>query len=276
MFQAANLPGSHLGLDCDQILASPFPVRHGVVENTVGLGTGPPGGIRACMLTALELIRECLSSDWLLDFALPITCALVIVIWSIYWGIIHSTMTGETGYTPQGSQEPPYLDNEAPACQGRVHEPEKQMWGGGFASGLSGSAKWSGNCSGEKHQVRWRCVILSHSRPWKVGERDVEAKGSREKWFVGLKWKEGQFHEAEGLRLAARVLACAHIYTGMGQYVRAVDLALAHDEVELASIIADRPAASNPPPRKTVAGGRQEGNRAARRREHQNRHRVYS
>ncbi|KAL2263882.1 hypothetical protein VTK26DRAFT_4559 [Humicola hyalothermophila] len=49
-----------------------------------------------------------------------------------------------------------------------------------------------------------------------------------------------------------RVLACAHIYTGMGQYVQAVDLALAHDEVELASIIADRPAASNPPLRKKL------------------------
>lgn len=48
-----------------------------------------------------------------------------------------------------------------------------------------------------------------------------------------------------------RVLACAHIYTGMGQYVQAVDLALAHDEVELASIIADRPMA-NPPLRKRL------------------------
>ena len=95
MFQAAKLPGSHLGLDCDQILASPFPVRHGVVENTVGLGTGPPGGIRACMLTALELIRECLSSDWLLGFALLITCALVIVICPFMGTRIHSTTTGE-------------------------------------------------------------------------------------------------------------------------------------------------------------------------------------
>jgi hypothetical protein len=48
-----------------------------------------------------------------------------------------------------------------------------------------------------------------------------------------------------------RVLACAHIYTGMGQYVQAVDLALAHDEVELASIIADRPM-SNPALRKKL------------------------
>ena len=48
-----------------------------------------------------------------------------------------------------------------------------------------------------------------------------------------------------------RVLSCAHIYTSMGQYVQAVDLALAHGEVELASIIADRPM-SNPALRKKL------------------------
>jgi len=48
-----------------------------------------------------------------------------------------------------------------------------------------------------------------------------------------------------------RVLSCAHIYTSMGQYGAAVDLALAHDEVELASIIADRPI-SNPQLRKKL------------------------
>ncbi|KAK5663946.1 hypothetical protein OQA88_158 [Cercophora sp. LCS_1] len=48
-----------------------------------------------------------------------------------------------------------------------------------------------------------------------------------------------------------RVLSCAHIYTSMGQYVQAVDLALAHNEVELASIIANRPM-SNPPLRKKL------------------------
>lgn len=48
-----------------------------------------------------------------------------------------------------------------------------------------------------------------------------------------------------------RVLSCAHIYTGMGQYVQAVDLALSHDEVRLASIIANRPM-TNPPLRKKL------------------------
>ncbi|KAI1369073.1 vacuolar protein sorting protein-like protein DigA [Xylaria arbuscula] len=38
-----------------------------------------------------------------------------------------------------------------------------------------------------------------------------------------------------------RTLSCVHIYTSMGQYVQAVDLALSHNEIEYASIIADRP-----------------------------------
>ena len=38
-----------------------------------------------------------------------------------------------------------------------------------------------------------------------------------------------------------RTLSCVHIYTGMGQYPQAVDLALSHGEVELASMVADRP-----------------------------------
>ncbi|KAH8160962.1 hypothetical protein CIB48_g7283 [Xylaria polymorpha] len=48
-----------------------------------------------------------------------------------------------------------------------------------------------------------------------------------------------------------RTLSCVHIYTNMGQYVQAVDLALSHNEVEYASIIADRPT-SNPPLRKKL------------------------
>ncbi|KAF2084146.1 hypothetical protein K490DRAFT_49808 [Saccharata proteae CBS 121410] len=39
-----------------------------------------------------------------------------------------------------------------------------------------------------------------------------------------------------------RVHACVHIYTTMRQYHRAVSLALAHDEIELASQVADLPA----------------------------------
>ena len=38
-----------------------------------------------------------------------------------------------------------------------------------------------------------------------------------------------------------RTLSCVHIYTSMGQYAQAVDLALSHNEVDLAASIADRP-----------------------------------
>ncbi|KAG5993069.1 hypothetical protein E4U54_003480 [Claviceps lovelessii] len=48
-----------------------------------------------------------------------------------------------------------------------------------------------------------------------------------------------------------RTLSCVHIYTSMGQYLQAVDLALSHDEVELAAVIADRPL-SNPQLRKRL------------------------
>ncbi|KAI0402598.1 vacuolar protein sorting protein-like protein DigA [Xylaria palmicola] len=48
-----------------------------------------------------------------------------------------------------------------------------------------------------------------------------------------------------------RTLSCVHIYTNMGQYIQAVDLALSHNEIEYASIIADRPT-SNPPLRKKL------------------------
>jgi hypothetical protein len=48
-----------------------------------------------------------------------------------------------------------------------------------------------------------------------------------------------------------RVLSCVHIYTSMGQYLQAVELALSHDEIELASIIADRPM-TNPQLRKKL------------------------
>lgn len=48
-----------------------------------------------------------------------------------------------------------------------------------------------------------------------------------------------------------RTLSCVHIYTSMGQYLQAVDLALSHNEVELAADIADRPM-SNPQLRKRL------------------------
>jgi len=37
------------------------------------------------------------------------------------------------------------------------------------------------------------------------------------------------------------VQSCVHIYSSMGQYYQAVELALKHKNVELASIVADRP-----------------------------------
>ncbi|OAA76367.1 vacuolar protein sorting protein DigA [Akanthomyces lecanii RCEF 1005] len=48
-----------------------------------------------------------------------------------------------------------------------------------------------------------------------------------------------------------RTLSCVHIYTSMGQYLQAVDLALSHSEVELAAVIADRPI-TNPQLRKRL------------------------
>ncbi|PNP47157.1 hypothetical protein THARTR1_10662 [Trichoderma harzianum] len=48
-----------------------------------------------------------------------------------------------------------------------------------------------------------------------------------------------------------RTLSCVHIYTSMEQYLQAVDLALSHNEVELAAVIADRPM-SNPQLRKRL------------------------
>ncbi|KAB5570153.1 putative vacuolar protein sorting-associated protein [Coniochaeta sp. 2T2.1] len=65
---------------------------------------------------------------------------------------------------------------------------------------------------------------------------------------------EPRFDPDFALRLCIqhhRVLSCVHIYTSMGQYVQAVDLALSHDEIDLAAVIADRPM-SNPPLRKKL------------------------
>ncbi|KAJ2906686.1 hypothetical protein MKZ38_000422 [Zalerion maritima] len=48
-----------------------------------------------------------------------------------------------------------------------------------------------------------------------------------------------------------RVLSCVHIYTSMGQYPQAVDLALAHGQIDLAALTADRPR-ENPKLRKKL------------------------
>ncbi|ETS79994.1 hypothetical protein PFICI_07523 [Pestalotiopsis fici W106-1] len=65
---------------------------------------------------------------------------------------------------------------------------------------------------------------------------------------------EHRFDPDFALRLCIqhkRTLACVHIYTNMGQYVQAVDLALSHNETEYAAIIADRPM-NNPALRKKL------------------------
>lgn len=65
---------------------------------------------------------------------------------------------------------------------------------------------------------------------------------------------EPHFDRDFALRLCIqhkRVLSCVHIYTNMGQYLQAVDLALSHDEIDLASLIADRPM-NNPQLRKRL------------------------
>ncbi|KAK4190400.1 Pep3/Vps18/deep orange family-domain-containing protein [Podospora australis] len=72
--------------------------------------------------------------------------------------------------------------------------------------------------------------------------------------YLETQGDEPNFDQDFALRLCIqnhRVLSCAHIYTSMGQYVQAVDLALSHDKIELASIIANRPM-SNPPLRKKL------------------------
>jgi hypothetical protein len=65
---------------------------------------------------------------------------------------------------------------------------------------------------------------------------------------------EPSFDSDFALRLCiqhSRVQSCVHIYSTMGQYLQAVELALAHSGIDLASIIADRPV-SNPALRKKL------------------------
>jgi hypothetical protein len=65
---------------------------------------------------------------------------------------------------------------------------------------------------------------------------------------------EPSFDSDFALRLCiqhSRVQSCVHIYSTMGQYLQAVNLALAHSQIDLASLIADRPD-SNPALRKKL------------------------
>ena len=55
---------------------------------------------------------------------------------------------------------------------------------------------------------------------------------------------DSQYDADFALRLCIQhchVQSCVHIYSSMGQYYQAVELALKHGNVELASIVADRP-----------------------------------
>jgi hypothetical protein len=68
-------------------------------------------------------------------------------------------------------------------------------------------------------------------------------------YLRGQSYAQEQLYDADfALRLCIqydRVQSCVHIYTSMSQYARAVDLALKHDETDLAASVADR--ASNDP-----------------------------
>ena len=65
---------------------------------------------------------------------------------------------------------------------------------------------------------------------------------------------EPSFDSDFALRLCiehSRVQSCVHIYSTMGQFLQAVEMALEHNEIDLASLIADRPV-SNPSLRKKL------------------------
>ena len=49
-----------------------------------------------------------------------------------------------------------------------------------------------------------------------------------------------------------RVQSAVHIYSGMGEYASAVNLALKHDQIDLASLVADRPSDTDPALRKKL------------------------
>lgn len=72
--------------------------------------------------------------------------------------------------------------------------------------------------------------------------------------YLESQGEEPRYDQDFALRLCIqhhRTLSCVHIYTSMEQYPQAVDLALAHNEIDLAALIADRPQ-SNPQLRKKL------------------------
>ena len=72
--------------------------------------------------------------------------------------------------------------------------------------------------------------------------------------YLEAQGDEPSFDSDFALRLCiqhSRVQSCVHIYSTMGQYLQAVELALEHSEIDLASLVADRPL-SNPALRKKL------------------------
>lgn len=72
--------------------------------------------------------------------------------------------------------------------------------------------------------------------------------------YLESQGEEPSFDSDFALRLCiqhSRVQSCVHIYSTMGQYLQAVELALKHSQIDLASLIADRPD-SNPALRKKL------------------------
>lgn len=72
--------------------------------------------------------------------------------------------------------------------------------------------------------------------------------------YLNSQGEEPFFDSDFALRLCmkhSRVQSCVHIYSNMGQYLQAVNLALDHSAIDLASMIADRPI-SNPQLRKKL------------------------
>ena len=66
--------------------------------------------------------------------------------------------------------------------------------------------------------------------------------------YLQAQGEEPRYDPDFALRLCIqhhRTLSCVHIYTSMGQYLQAVDLALSHNETELAAVVADRPMESH-------------------------------
>ncbi|KAK4124714.1 hypothetical protein N657DRAFT_330583 [Parathielavia appendiculata] len=83
--KAAQLPWSHLGLDCDQIFQSPLPTRYHVVENTVAQAARTPSKVQAGMLAALKVAWGLQGTDALLTILS--TCLLAgITVWVILPG----------------------------------------------------------------------------------------------------------------------------------------------------------------------------------------------